>query len=53
MVRKIDQNSFVCGACGLVYKEEKLAIKCEKWCKKNKSCNLEIAIHAVKKITLN
>lgn len=38
-----------CQECGLEYKEKEFAEKCEKWCKENKSCNLEITKHAVNK----
>lgn len=38
-----------CQECGLEYKEKEVAEKCEKWCKENKSCNLEIIKHAVNK----
>ena len=39
---------YKCMKCGWLYKDEDLAKKCEKWCKKHKSCNLEIAKHAIK-----
>lgn len=40
---------FQCPECGLEYKEKEWAEKCETWCKKYKSCNLEITKHAVRK----
>lgn len=43
------KNLFECPECHLFYKEKKWADKCEKWCKKHKSCNLKIATHAIKK----
>ena len=36
-----------CPECGLRYKEEKWAKKCESWCKKYKSCNLKITKHSL------
>jgi len=39
---------YECSICGLKYKERKWAKKCEEWCRKYKSCNLEITKHAVK-----
>ncbi len=47
MVKKID-SLYECEECLLKYKEEKIAEKCEKWCKKNKSCNIKITKYAVK-----
>lgn len=50
MVKVIQQNNkepYQCLECGLKYKEKKWVEKCEIWCKKNKSCNLEIIKHAV------
>lgn len=38
---------YKCPACGLKYKEQEWAEKCEEWCKKHKSCNLEITKHAL------
>jgi len=39
---------FKCEECGLLYKEKIWAEKCQEWCFKNKSCNLEIIKHSVK-----
>ncbi len=39
---------FICKECGMAYADAQLAEKCEAWCKKNKSCNLEIIKHAIK-----
>ncbi|HEX9664458.1 MAG TPA: hypothetical protein VGA49_01400 [Patescibacteria group bacterium] len=52
MVRKITQtgeNLYQCEACGLFYKEEELAKRCQAWCAEHKSCNLDIIKQAVKK----
>lgn len=43
---KID---YQCEICKFYYKEKKWAGKCEDWCKKYKSCNLEISKHALKR----
>ena len=39
---------FKCNICGFNYKEKDLASQCEAYCKKHKSCSLEITKHAVK-----
>ena len=39
---------YVCEECGFAYKEKALAEKCESWCKKHHSCNIEITKNAVK-----
>ncbi|MBT6023019.1 hypothetical protein HOH11_00230 [Candidatus Woesearchaeota archaeon] len=46
MVKKVGKLN-ICGACGFKYKTKELASKCEAWCTKNKSCNLEITKHAI------
>ena len=45
---KESEKKFLCEECGMVYLEKDMAQKCEDWCKKYKSCNLEIIKHAVK-----
>lgn len=44
--RKISGNLFQCPRCKLHYRDKKWANKCEAWCQKNKSCNIEIISHA-------
>lgn len=39
---------YKCGICKFKYKEKSLADKCEEWCKKHNSCNIEITKYAVK-----
>lgn len=39
---------YQCDICELYYKEEKLAKKCEQWCSKHPSCNIEIIKNSVK-----
>jgi hypothetical protein len=46
MVKRIN-GFYVCEKCKLKYKEKYWAEKCEAWCRKYKSCNLEITKHAV------
>ncbi|MGB9577472.1 MAG: hypothetical protein ACPL4N_03185 [Candidatus Norongarragalinales archaeon] len=43
-----NQQCFVCEECGVAYKEKKWAQRCEDWCKKHDSCNLEVIKHAIK-----
>ena len=40
---------YTCPECDLSYKEKELAKKCEAWCKKHNSCNLEITKHSINK----
>jgi len=52
MVEKIKSEQkeyYQCMECGLKYEDKEWAEKCEVWCRKNKSCNLEITAHAVNK----
>ena len=44
---KNNENLFKCEACGFYYKEKGWAKKCEDFCNKNKSCNIEITKHSV------
>jgi len=37
-----DKKVYQCPECGLHYEDGKTANKCEAWCSKYKSCNLEI-----------
>ncbi|MEK6982092.1 MAG: hypothetical protein AABX38_04135 [Candidatus Micrarchaeota archaeon] len=41
-------NIYLCDVCNLRYNKKKLAEACEDFCKKYKSCSLEITKHAVK-----
>lgn len=47
--RKIKNKLYKCKFCGLEYKEKKWKDECETWCKKYKSCNLEIIKYSVSK----
>ena len=39
-------NRYICEGCGLEYEDKIWAEKCEAWCKKTQSCNLEITKHS-------
>lgn len=50
MAEKIIVNGgayYRCSECGYIYASEETAKRCEEWCGKNKSCNLEIIKEAV------
>lgn len=47
-MRKGRRIYFACEECGLLYKEKAWAEECQKWCRENKSCNLEIIKQAIK-----
>lgn len=48
MEDKKKKEIFACPECGLKYIDSSWAKKCEAWCKKTKSCNLDIIKHAIK-----
>jgi len=51
MVREISKNNkkyYQCEECKFFYGTKSLARKCENWCEKYKSCNLEITKNSVK-----
>ena len=48
VIKDKEKNIYYCEACKLTYNNFKIASKCEKWCKKNKSCNLDIIKYALK-----
>ena len=39
---------FICEACGFAYLDTETTQRCEDWCNKHHSCNLEITKDAVK-----
>lgn len=41
-----DEKVYQCEECGFEYEEKEWAEKCEAWCKKHHSCNIEITKHA-------
>ncbi len=42
-----DKQVYRCPECGLRYRSEELAKKCEAWCKEHNSCNLEISLLSI------
>ena len=46
MVKEI----YVCEICNLAYEDKKLAEKCQAWCTKYSSCNLEITKSSIGEI---
>ncbi len=44
---------YQCDECLLFYPNRKDAVDCERWCKKNKSCNLNITKQALKELSKN
>lgn len=47
-VEKRRMKLYQCEICKFNYLEKSFAEKCEDWCKKHNSCNLEIIKQAVK-----
>ncbi|MEK6844738.1 MAG: hypothetical protein AABX44_00625 [Nanoarchaeota archaeon] len=39
---------YKCKECKMFYKDKILAEKCEAWCRKHHSCNMELIKYAVK-----
>ena len=51
MVNKDIKNGeiyYKCSECLMRYSNKSLAEKCEEWCKKHKSCNINLIKYAVK-----
>ncbi len=51
MVKQITKNNktyHLCSECNFAYKNIETATKCENWCRKYHSCNMEITKHAIK-----
>lgn len=50
MVKQITKNKkdyYICEECNFAYKDRENAAKCEEWCKRYHSCNVEVTKHAV------
>jgi len=50
MGKTIKQNEIIvytCSECKMKYHDEVTAKRCGEWCKKNKSCNLDIIKYAI------
>ncbi len=53
MVKEVEAQGrryFYCESCKLLYEDKKWAEECERGCKKNKTCDLGITRHSIKKI---
>jgi len=51
MVKEINFEGkivFECERCGWIYRNVEIAEKCQEWCEKHNSCNLNITIEAIK-----
>ena len=51
MVKETNLNGkivFTCEKCGWLYKDIAIAEKCQEWCTKHHSCNLEYQKYAIK-----
>jgi len=46
--KEIKMKTYTCKTCKMKYPTKELAERCNKWCKENNSCNLEIIKHAIK-----
>ncbi|MEK6852317.1 MAG: hypothetical protein AABX59_00405 [Nanoarchaeota archaeon] len=46
---KNKRKVFECEECCMTYLHKDMAKKCETWCKKHKSCNLEITKYAIER----
>lgn len=48
-IKKENNKYYQCSECKLYYLDKSWAKKCEAWCPKHNSCNLDIIKHSVKK----
>ncbi|MBI3046657.1 MAG: hypothetical protein HYY86_03940 [Candidatus Harrisonbacteria bacterium] len=48
IIKNQNKKLYQCGECGFKYAEKEIAERCQVWCKKHKSCNLEIIKYAEK-----
>ncbi|MEK6983333.1 MAG: hypothetical protein AABX33_02070 [Nanoarchaeota archaeon] len=50
MVKQINETQamyYICEECNFAYNEKEITKKCENWCRKHHSCNIEITKHAI------
>ena len=47
MTERVGEDTYKCGVCGFMYKEEQQSIDCEEWCKTHSSCNIKITELAI------
>lgn len=53
MVKEDKKNKcYYCEECELTYVDKQKACECEEWCKKHKSCNLEITKYSINKMEM-
>ncbi|MBI2647050.1 hypothetical protein HYW99_01110 [Candidatus Woesearchaeota archaeon] len=45
---KNNKEYFICEECNFAYIDEDIAKKCEDWCRKHHSCNIEITKRAIR-----
>lgn len=51
MVKQVKRQGgkyYQCEKCEFIYEDRGWAEECEKWCKENNSCNIEITKHSIK-----
>ena len=46
-VKRNNQTVYACEACAFAYEEREWAEKCQEWCQKHQSCNIEIMANAI------
>ncbi|MEK6940907.1 MAG: hypothetical protein AABW49_03340 [Nanoarchaeota archaeon] len=39
---------YTCEKCGWMYRDNKIAVNCQKWCEKHKTCNLNYQKQAIR-----
>ncbi|MBI4447940.1 hypothetical protein HY643_03090 [Candidatus Woesearchaeota archaeon] len=44
------KEAYICEECSLIYADKGVAEKCEAWCRKTKSCNIQIIKKAIGKL---
>jgi hypothetical protein len=47
-IKKGKEEYFMCEACNLYFRTQKLAQKCEQFCNKYKACSIEITKYRVR-----
>ena len=48
-----EMKCYYCEECEMAYVDKKKACQCEEWCKKHKSCSLEITKYAINKMGMS
>ena len=46
-LNKMVKEVYICEICNFAYGDKRLAEKCQDWCKKYKSCSLEITKYSM------